>query len=143
MIAAKPVSTRMVIPVRGADDNNIFINSSRIRSDEIIEIRPAISFIASTTSSSKVKLSWAANLAARIMRSGSSLKDCSALAGVLIIFLARSSIPLNGSINSGVSVVNSRAIALIVKSRLDKSPSIESPYSTSGLRESSSYFSLR
>ena len=133
----------MVIPMRGVGESINLINSSRIRSEEIIEIRPAIFFIASTTSSSNVKSSCAANLAARIIRSGSSLNDCSALAGVRIIFFAKSSIPLNGSMNSGLSVVNSRAIAFIVKSRRDKSPSIESPYSTSGFRESSSYFSLR
>ena len=59
------------------------------------------------------------------------------------IFFAKSSIPPNGSINFGSFVVNSSAIALTVKSRRDKSPSIVSPNSTSGLRESSSYFSVR
>ena len=132
-----------MIPIRGVGESKSFTNSSRILSAEIIEIRPAISLIAVITSSSKVKSSCAAKRAARIMRSGSSLNDCSARDGVRIIFFAKSSIPLNGSINSGVSVVSSNAIALIVKSRRDKSPSIESPYSTSGFLESSSYFSER
>ena len=106
-------------------------------------MRPDMLCIAVRTSSSSVKSNWLAKRAARIIRSGSSENDWGALAGVRIIFFARSSIPLNGSINSGVFVVNSRAIELIVKSRRDKSPSISSPYSTSGFRESSSYFSVR
>ena len=59
------------------------------------------------------------------------------------IFFARSSMPPNGSINFGSFVVSSSAIALTVKSRRERSPSIVRPNSTSGLRESSSYFSVR
>ena len=77
------------------------------------------------------------------MRSGSSENDCSALAGVLNTFFAKSSSPPNGSINSGSAPVSSSAMELTVKSRLERSPSMLSPNSTSGLREFSSYFSDR
>jgi hypothetical protein len=63
-------------------DINSLTNSSRTRSAEIIEMRDAIDCIAEITESSMLKLSWPANLAARIMRSGSSENDCSALAGL-------------------------------------------------------------
>ena len=101
-------------------------------------MRPAISFIACKTSGAISNSNWLANLAARIMRSGSSEKEFSALVGVRKTFFAKSSSPLNGSMNSGVFVVSSSAIELTVKSRRDKSPLIESPYSTSGLRLSGS-----
>ena len=45
--------------------------------------------------------------------------------------------------NSGSDPVSSSAIELTVKSRRDKSPKISFPYTTSGLRESGSYCSLR
>ena len=61
------------------------------------------------------------------MRKGSSVKESPALPGVRSVFAAKSTRPLNGSINTGASPVSSRAIALIVKSLRDKSPSIESP----------------
>ena len=77
------------------------------------------------------------------MRSGSSLKESFGFPGVRKTFLARSANPLNGSINSGASPVSSSAIELTVKSRRAKSPRISFPYSTSGLRESASYCSLR
>ena len=109
-----------------------------MRSAEIIEILPDISFIACRTSGAISKSSWLANRAARIMRSGSSEKEFSAFTGVRKTLFAKSSKPLKGSINSGVFVVSSSAIELTVKSRRDKSPSIESPYSTSGLRLSGS-----
>ena len=73
--------------------------------------------------------------AARIMRSGSSLNESVAAPGVRSTRFARSVTPLKGSINSGVGVVNSSAIAFTVKSRRPRSPIIESPKSTSGLRE--------
>ncbi|CAB4532090.1 unannotated protein [freshwater metagenome] len=77
------------------------------------------------------------------MRSGSSENDCSARTGVRRTLFVRSSIPPKGSMNSGDGVVSSKAIALTVKSRRERSPMIVSPNSTSGLRESSSYFSVR
>ena len=116
-----------MIPTLGWDDIRIFVNSSRTRSAEIIEIRPAISFIACKTSGAISKPNWLANRAARIMRSGSSENEFSALVGVRKIFFAKSSKPLNGSMNSGTFVVNSSAIAFTVKSRRDRSPSIFSP----------------
>ena len=48
----------------------------------MISIRPAISVIAATTSGATVKPSWAANRAARIIRSGSSEKESSGVPGV-------------------------------------------------------------
>ena len=124
----------MVIPVRGLLDIRIFMNSSRTRSAEIIEMRSVMEFMADKTSGAISKSSWLAKRAARIMRSGSSEKDCSALLGVRSSFLLKSIRPLNGSRNSGFSEVNSSAIALTVKSRRDKSPLISFPYCTSGLR---------
>ncbi|CAB4948920.1 unannotated protein [freshwater metagenome] len=133
-MSASPVSTKIVIPKRGRGDINNLVNSSRIRSAEIMEILPAIPFIACKTSGAISKPNWLAKRAARIIRSGSSEKEFSAVVGVRNIFCAKSAKPLYGSINSGTLVVNSRAIALTVKSRRDKSPSIFSPYTTSGLR---------
>ena len=106
-----------------------------MRSDETIESLSDILVIASITSGATVKPSWLINLAARIIRSGSSEKESSGLPGVLNTFFAKSSTPLNKSINSGVSPVSSSAIAFTVKSLRAKSPSIESPKSTSGLRD--------
>ena len=131
------------MPRRGLLDISNLVNSSRIRSAETIEIREAISFIATSVDSSISKFNWLAKRAARIMRSGSSEKDCSGVTGVRKICLAKSASPLNGSMNSGVGVVSSSAMQLTVKSRRDKSPAILSPNSTSGLRLSGSYLSLR
>ena len=50
----------------------------------MIEIRSAIAFIAATTSGATEKSSCAANRAARIIRSGSSLNEISGAAGVRI-----------------------------------------------------------
>ena len=47
----------MVIPSRGFSDISIFINSSRTRSAEIIEMREAIAVMAAVTSGSIAKLS--------------------------------------------------------------------------------------
>ena len=116
----------------------IFVNSSRTRSAEIIEMRCAKSFMEFKTSGAISKFNWLAKRAARIIRKGSSLNESPGRTGVRKILAAKSCKPLNGSMNSGFSPVSSRAIELTVKSRRDKSPSIESPYSTSGLRESRS-----
>ena len=97
-------------------------------------MRSVIDFMADKTSGAITKSNWLAKRAARIKRSGSSEKDCSALLGVRSNFFPKSSRPLNGSINSGFSDVSSSAIALTVKSRRDKSPLISLPNSTSGLR---------
>ena len=56
------------------------------------------------------------------MRNGSSLNESPGRPGVRKIFAAKSCNPLNGSMNSGASPVNSSAIELTVKSRRDKSP---------------------
>ena len=109
-----------------------------MRSAEIMLMREAKFFIDSITSGAISKPNCDAKRAARIIRNGSSLKESSALPGVRKTFAAKSCNPLNGSIKTGASPVNSSAIAFTVKSRRDKSPSIESPYSTSGLRESGS-----
>ena len=94
-------------------------------------------------SSETSKFNWEANLAARIIRNGSSLNDCSAVTGVRSTLALKSARPLKESINLGFSSVNSSAIALTVKSRRERSPSMFSPNSTSGLRDSGSYLSLR
>ena len=99
-------------------------------------MRCAKSFIDSITSGATSKPNCDAKRAARIIRKGSSLNESPGLPGVRKTLAAKSCKPLYGSMNSGFSPVNSSAIELTVKSRRDKSPSIESPYSTSGLRES-------
>ena len=98
-------------------------------------MRCANSLIEVKTAGSISKSNWLAKRAARIMRSGSSLNESLGRPGVRRVFSAKSFKPLNGSMNSGLSVVNSNAIALTVKSRRDKSPLILLPYSTVGLRE--------
>ena len=132
--AASPVSTITVKPSRGFTDIKVLTNSSLILSDEIICNLADISVIAVRTSGAIAKPSCAANRAARIIRSGSSLKDCSGVPGVRNCFAIRSCIPLCGSIKRLSFPSNSKAIALTVKSLLLKSPSRESPYCTSGLR---------
>ena len=123
------------MPILGDGLIKILMNSSRIRSNEIISSLVAMLLIATKTDGSISKLSWLINLAARIIRSGSSLKDSSAFPGVLINLFCKSATPLNRSIKVGSGVVSSSAIALIVKSLLAKSPSIVLPNSTFGLRE--------
>ena len=78
---------------------------------------------------------------ARIIRSGSSLKDCSGATGVRRSPAARSSRPPNGSMNSREG--RRTAIAFTVKSRRERSPSIVSPYATCGFRDCGSYSSVR
>ena len=111
------------------------LNSSLTRSADTIFIRSDISVAANKTSTTGVKPNWLANLAARIMRNGSSEKDSSGSRGVRITRLLKSSIPPNGSTN--VSSGNLTAMALIVKSRRIRSSSSEEPKLTSGLRLSS------
>ncbi len=94
--------------------------------------------MAATTSSSTVKSSWLIKRAARIIRNGSSLNESVAFPGVRNTRFAKSETPSKGSINSGVGVVSSSAIELTVKSRRPRSPIIESPKSTSGLRDDGS-----
>ena len=102
----------------------------------MIPIRSAIAVIAATTSGATVKPSWAANRAARIIRSGSSEKESSGGPGVRSSRWARSTTPPYGSskIRPGIRT----AIALTVKSRRPRSPARVSPKSTSGLREAGS-----
>lgn len=101
-----------------------------------MSIRSAMSVIARTTSGAGLNSSWDANLAARIIRSGSSLNETSGADGVLMTLSARSSSPPNGLANSPVTADN--AIELMVKSRRDRSPSSVSPNATSGLRDDGS-----
>ena len=81
------------------------------------------------------------NRAARIMRNGSSRNDTSGSSGVRRRLAARSAAPPNGSTSSGSGSRN--AIALIVKSRRDRSASMSSANATSGLRLSGRYTSAR
>ena len=119
----------------------IFMNSPRTRSAETIDSRSACAVIASTTSSATSKPSWAEKRAARIIRSGSSVKESCAVPGVRMIPAVRSACPPNRSTKarSGSRI----AIALMVKSRRTRSPWRECPKSTCGLRESASYCSAR
>ena len=95
-----------------------------------------MSVIAFTTEGSTVKPSWAANRAARIIRSGSSENESSGRPGRAQHSALRSSRPPNGS--SKLLSGRVTAIALTVKSRRPRSPARLSPYDTSGLRESGS-----
>ncbi len=88
-------------------------------------IRSAIAVIAATTSGAGSKSSWAANRAARIIRSGSSEKDSSGVAGVRSTRASRSSRPRCGSTKPRPG--RSTAIALTVKSRRTRSCSMVSP----------------
>jgi len=63
--------------------------------------------------------------------------------GVRNTLVSRSTAPPKGSTSTGSGVVSSRAIALTVKSRRDRSISMSSAYDTSGLRESELYTSAR
>ena len=72
--------------------------------------------------------------AARSMRSGSSPKETSGSSGVRSRPAARSPNPSKGSTNSMSG--RRSAMALMVKSRRDRSSSMSSPNVTSGLRES-------
>ena len=115
--------------------------SACTRSAETISIRAAMSTTACRVAASTVKPSWAANRAARIIRSGSSSNDRSGAIGVRSTPRDRSVSPSNGSTN--VRSGRRTAIALTVKSRRDRSPSSVSPNATTGLRDAGSYSSLR
>jgi hypothetical protein len=114
-----------------------------MRSAETISRRSAIERTDASSSSVGVSSNDEMNRAARIIRSGSSEKDTSGSTGVRRTLPARSATPSNGSINVGSSEVTSRAIALIVKSRRDRSASISVAKSTCGLRLSGRYTSAR
>ena len=84
-----------------------------------------------------------ANRTQRIMRSGSSLKVMSGSSGVRIVLSFKSSSPLKGSTSSPKrALFRHTAMALIVKSRRFWSSS-KVPSSTTGLRLSWLYDSLR
>ena len=102
----------------------------------MISIRSAIAVIAATTSGATMKPSWAANRAARIIRSGSSENESSGVPGVRSSPWARSTTPPYGS--STMRPGSRTAIALTVKSRRPRSPSSVSPKSTAGLRDAGS-----
>ena len=135
-LSAKPVSTKNHRPALGDSTVISLFISSRIRSAETISKRSLYCLTASTNSGTGFMLKRAINRAARIIRNGSSLKLMSGSRGVRKVRVIKSLAPLNGSTNVGESLVSSRAIALIVKSRRDKSISMASENSTSGLRVS-------
>ena len=95
-----------------------------------------MSVIASTTSGTTVKPSWAAKRAARSIRNGSSENESSGRPGVRSTWCTRSTTPPYGS--SSCRSGSETAIALTVKSRRPRSTSSESPYATSGLRDAGS-----
>ena len=95
-------------------------------------IRSAIAVIAAITRGAGVKNSCEVNRAARIIRNGSSLNDCSGVPGVSITSAARWARPPYGSTNRLLG--SSTAIAFTVKSRRTRSPSSVSPKRTCGLR---------
>jgi len=113
-------------------------NSWRMRSADTICSRSFIDTTAETSAASGSKPSVATNRAARSMRNGSSLKLSCGDNGVRSRLEFRSSSPPCGSTMRGAAEVSSSAIALMVKSRRDKSVSTESENCTSGLRESGS-----
>jgi len=117
------------------------VSSSVIRSAETIESRDACVPIAARTSSATENPSLAANLAARMMRKGSSENESSGRPGVRITRSRSAARPPNGSTSSYDG--SRAAIALIVKSRLARSSSSDVPYLTSGLRDRGPYDSLR
>jgi len=121
------------MPRRGHSEVTSRSSSARTRSAETMASREDMAVMASITSGATSKPSWAVKRAARMMRNGSSSKDCSAVTGVRRSWPARSSIPPVGStkLRSG----RRRAMALTVKSRRVRSPSSVVPYSTCGLRE--------
>ena len=97
------------------------VSSSLIRSADTISRRSCICSIARTTRGAGASSSWAANLAARSIRSGSSENAISGSSGVSSRLAARSFTPPNGSTNSPSG--SRIAIALTVKSRRDRSVS--------------------
>ena len=103
--------------------------------------RSRISVIARTTRSDGSTSSCETNLAARSMRSGSSENATSGSSGVSRIFAARCFTPPNGSTNAPSG--NRTAMALIVKSRRERSVSMSFANVTAGLRCSSAYTSSR
>ena len=88
--------------------------------------------MASTTLGAGVNPSWETNRAARSIRSGSSENDSCGVAGVSSTLASSAATPPAGSTN--FCPVSSNAIALTVKSRRTRSPSMVSPKVTSGLR---------
>jgi len=98
--------------------------------------RSAMSAIASTVSSSTRKPSCDANRAARSIRSGSSPNETCGLDGVVIVRSIRCSTPPDGSTRRTSGTRS--ASAFTVKSLRRRSPSSESPNTTSGLRVSPS-----
>jgi hypothetical protein len=108
-------------------------SSASIRSAETMASRGASSVMAARSGGDTVKPSCAANLAARMIRSGSSLSEASGLPGVRSTFSFRSRSPENGSTNSYPG--SRAAIAFTVKSRRARSSSSDLPYWTSGLRD--------
>ena len=118
-------------------------SSLRTRSMDTMARRPPISVTALVSAGSGETCSWATKRAARIIRSGSSLKDSSGERGVRRVRVIRSAAPPNGSTSTGASPVSSRAMALMVKSRRERSVSMSPANCTSGLRESGEYASAR
>ena len=137
------MSTRNHKPKLGNSVTSSRSSSLRMRSAEMILSRSCISFTAFTNSATGSTFSVEINRAARIIRNGSSLKLSVGDSGVRNTLDTRSAAPPNGSTSTGLSVVSSSAIALIVKSRRDKSVEISVENSTSGLRESGEYASAR
>ena len=102
-----------LFPVRSLE------NSSLIRSFEIIFILSTFSLIALYVSSSGEKPCELTNLHNLNIRNGSSEKDIIGLSGVVIVPFDRSFIPPWGS--TIVLSTSEKAIALMVKSLLDRS----------------------
>ena len=90
--------------------------------------------MATATSGTTAKPSWAANRAARMIRSASSVNEAAGLPGVRSTLSRRSRSPPNGS--ASCSDGSGAAIALTVKSRRRRSSSSDVPYRVTGLRDS-------
>ncbi len=128
-------------PSDGSSASSSFDSSSRIRSAEMIAMRPRCCSMAATSAGSGVSPSVATKRAARSIRSGSSVKETSGVSGVRSRPAARSARPSNGSTMAASG--SDSAMALTVKSRRERSVSMSSPKATTGLRESGWYTSAR
>ena len=131
----RPVLTSSSSPAPGRSATSSLSSSSAIRSADTMPSRSRIAAMAFTTRADGSTPSCATNRAARSIRSGSSPNATSGSSGVSSVFVARSRTPPNGSTNSPDG--SRTAIALIVKSRRDRSVSTSFANVTAGLRLSS------
>src|SRR5688572_23780597 len=139
--SASPVSTRNSSPAPGDSPTSSLSSSSRTRSADTMARRSRIRAIASSRRDAGVIPSCETKRAARSIRNGSSENAISGSNGVSSRFAARSFTPSKGSTNSPSG--SRTAIALIVKSRRERSVRMSFAKVTAGLRSSTGYRSSR